>query len=54
MLDPECTQQNFQCRLRAIPPQGIGLSVDVYSPDLFELVKELRRRGLQPGYLEDL
>ena len=52
MLDPECTQQNFQCRLRAIPPQGIGLSVDVYSPDLFELVKELRKRGLQPGYLE--
>jgi uncharacterized protein (UPF0276 family) len=30
----------------------MGLSVDVYSPDLFELVKELRKRGLQPGYLE--
>jgi uncharacterized protein (UPF0276 family) len=52
MRDPEFVQENFQCRLRAIPPQGIGLSVDVYSPDLFELVKELRRRGLQPGYLE--
>lgn len=52
MLDPEFVQHNFQCRLRVIPPQGMGLSVDVYSPDLFELVKELRKRGLQPGYLE--
>ena len=30
----------------------MGLSVDVYSPDLFELVNKLRERGLQPGYLE--
>ncbi|OGW48714.1 MAG: hypothetical protein A2V62_12535, partial [Nitrospirae bacterium RBG_19FT_COMBO_58_9] len=30
----------------------MGLSVDVYSPDLFELVNKLRARGLQPGYLE--
>jgi hypothetical protein len=30
----------------------MGLSVDVYSPDVFELVKQLRERGLRPGYLE--
>jgi uncharacterized protein (UPF0276 family) len=35
-----------------VPPQGMGLSVDVYSPDLFELVNKLRERGLQPDYLE--
>lgn len=45
-------QQDFQRRLRQIPPQGLGLSVDVYSPDLFELVKQLRERGLRPNYLE--
>jgi uncharacterized protein (UPF0276 family) len=30
----------------------MGLSVDVYSPNLFELVIALRERGLQPGYYE--
>ena len=35
-----------------IPSQGMGLSVDVYSPDLFELVNKLRERGLKPDYLE--
>ncbi|MGH7147606.1 MAG: multinuclear nonheme iron-dependent oxidase, partial [Nitrospiraceae bacterium] len=34
------------------PAQGMGLSVDVYTPDLFELVNKLRERGLKPGYLE--
>lgn len=52
MVDLNFVQQDFQRRLREIPPQGMGLSVDVYSPDLFELVKRLRERGLQPGYLE--
>ncbi len=52
MVDPDFVQQDFQRRLRKIPPQGTGLSVDVYSPDLFELVNKLRERGLQPGYLE--
>jgi uncharacterized protein len=52
MVDPDFVQQDFQRRLRKIPPQGMGLSVDVYSPDLFELVNKLRQRGLQPGYLE--
>ncbi|HSV89652.1 MAG TPA: hypothetical protein VLH80_01060, partial [Nitrospiraceae bacterium] len=52
MVDSDFVQQDFQHRLRMVPPQGIGLSVDVYSPDLFELVNRLRERGLQPGYLE--
>jgi uncharacterized protein (UPF0276 family) len=52
MVDSDVAQQDFQHRLMILPPQGIGLSVDVYSPDLFELVNKLRERGLQPGYLE--
>src|SRR5438270_5126844 len=52
MVDPDFVQQDFQRRLRNIPQQGMGLSVDVYSPDLFELVNKLREQGLQPGYLE--
>lgn len=32
--------------------QGLGLSVDVYSPDLIELVSCLETQGLSPGYLE--
>ena len=52
MPDPDFVQQDFQRRLMGVPPLGMGLSVDVYSPDLFELVNRLRERGLQPGYLE--
>ena len=52
MPDSDFVQQDFQRRLKNIPPLGVGLSVDVYSPDLFELVNKLRERGLQPGYLE--
>jgi hypothetical protein len=52
MVDPDFVQQDFQRRIREIPLRGMGLSVDVYSPDLFELVSKLRERGLQPGYLE--
>jgi len=52
MVDPDFVQQEFQHRLRKIPSQGMGLSVDVYSPNLFELVNKLRERGLRPGYLE--
>lgn len=42
----------FSDRLRSIPPQGLGLSVDVYSPDLIDLVDCLAARRLSPGYLE--
>jgi len=52
MVDPDLVQQDFQHRLREIPPQGMGLSVDVYSPNLLELVNKLREQGLRPGYLE--
>jgi uncharacterized protein len=52
MPDFDSVQQNFQHRLRSIPLLEMGLSVDVYSPDLFELVNKLRERGFQPGYLE--
>ena len=52
MVDSDFIHQDFQRRLREISAQGMGLSVDVYSPDLFELVNRLRERGLQPGYLE--
>ena len=52
MPDSDFVQHDFQRRLRSIPPLGMGLSVDVYSPNLFELVNRLRERGLQPGYLE--
>ena len=52
MVDPDFVHQDFQRRLRGIPAQGMGLSVDVYTPDLFELVSTLRERGLKPGYLE--
>ncbi|THJ25013.1 MAG: DUF692 domain-containing protein [Nitrospira sp. CG24E] len=52
MVEPDFVHQDFRRRLRKIPALGMGLSVDVYSPDLFELVNRLRERGLQPGYLE--
>ena len=52
MPDSDFIQQDFQRRLRNIPLLGMGLSVDVYSPDLFELVNMLREQGVQPGYLE--
>ena len=52
MPDSGFVQQDFRRRLRNIPPLGMGLSVDVYSPNLFELVNRLKEQGLQPGYLE--
>ena len=52
MVGSDLVQQNFQRRLKSIPPLGIGLSVDVYSPDLFELVNKLSEREYMPGYLE--
>lgn len=44
--------RQFVERANRIPYYGLGLSVDVYSPDLFELAGELDRRGLTYGYLE--
>ncbi len=42
----------FHKRAARVPWHGLGLSVDVYQPDLFELAGELARRGLDYGYLE--
>ena len=42
----------FQRRVSRIPFHGMGLSVDVYSPDLCELMGTLARHGLSCGYLE--
>ncbi len=45
-------ERKFRDRVEAIPSMGLGLSVDVYAPDLHELVGALRQRGLRVGYLE--
>ena len=46
------SHDNFASRLARIPSHGLGLSVDVYTPDLFELVQSLRAADLPYGYLE--
>lgn len=43
---------NFQNRVARIPVQGLGLSVDVYSPGLLSLLADLTRRQVLPMYLE--
>ena len=42
----------FAARIAHIPVHGIGLSVDVFSPDLLELHRTLTSAGLPPDYLE--
>ncbi len=44
--------REFQRRVEAIPEHGLGLSVDVYVPDLFDLVDALAARRLEVGYYE--
>ncbi|MSR24641.1 MAG: DUF692 family protein [Nitrospiraceae bacterium] len=44
--------EEFLQRVSRIPHHGLGLSVDVYTPDLLELVGELDRREVTCGYLE--
>jgi uncharacterized protein (UPF0276 family) len=44
--------QEFAERISLIPHHGLGLSVDVYTPDLFGLVEALGHQGLECGYLE--
>jgi uncharacterized protein (UPF0276 family) len=44
--------QEFLRRVSLIPQHGLGLSVDVYQPDLFELLDVLEQRSLAYGYLE--
>ena len=45
-------EQEFIQRLVKIPRHGLGLSVDVYSPNLFDLLEALDGRGVTYGYLE--
>src|SRR5574341_1052816 len=46
------SDQGFLDRVSRIPPHGIGLSVDVYQPDLFAVAAAPHARGPVPGYLE--
>ena len=48
----EAVEREFFRRLEQIRVHGLGLSVDVYSPDLPSLLGELRRRQVRPAYLE--
>ncbi len=45
-------EQDFRRRVSLIPGLGLGLSVDVYSPDLFELMSRFAGEESSPGYLE--
>ncbi|ODT45158.1 MAG: hypothetical protein ABS70_03820 [Nitrospira sp. SCN 59-13] len=45
-------KSEFTQRAHDLPAHGLGLSVDVYSPDLLELVCALRAAQLEPDYLE--
>jgi uncharacterized protein (UPF0276 family) len=42
----------FHTRVSRIPFHGLGLSLDVYQPDIFEVTEALARQGLTCGYLE--
>ncbi len=42
----------FRERCAVVPAHGLGLSVDVYSPDLSSLLGSLQRRQVLPAYLE--
>lgn len=44
--------ESFEARAARIPVHGIGLSVDVFSPDLLELHQALKSAGSPPDYLE--
>jgi len=45
-------ERSFQDRVQALPSLGLGLSVDLYQPDLFELMRRLSEASIRPGYLE--
>lgn len=45
-------ESEFIQRAKALSALGAGLSVDVYSPDLLQLVDALDEAELHPGYLE--
>lgn len=45
-------ESEFTQRANALPALGAGLSVDVYSPDVLQLVQALGEAEWHPGYLE--
>ncbi len=48
----ELMQSEFTQRANHVPALGPGLSVDVYSPEVLQLVGAFGEAGLHPGYLE--
>jgi uncharacterized protein (UPF0276 family) len=44
--------EQFQRRALRVPKLGLGLSVDVYSPNLLDLMSRFDREPSQPAYLE--
>lgn len=44
--------QEFLRRVRRIPLHGLGLSVDVHTPEVTSLLRSLRARQVPPGYFE--
>lgn len=52
MVARTVVEREFLRRLEPIRVHGLGLSVDVYSPDLPSLLGALRRRQVRPAYLE--
>jgi uncharacterized protein (UPF0276 family) len=45
-------QREFLRRLEQVQVHGLGLSIDVYSPNLFSLLRALHQRQVVPAYLE--
>ena len=45
-------EKEFSRRLKQVPVHGVGLSVDVYSPDFTSLLGALQQRHAQPTYFE--
>lgn len=48
----QAIHKEFLRRAGRIPFLGLGLSVDVYSPDVFDLYKDLRSQQIPMAYLE--
>lgn len=52
METPDLVERSFFCRLEQVQLHGLGLSLDVYSPDIFTLLGTLRQRQVFPDYVE--
>ncbi len=52
MASASTVEQEFRSRVQTIRPLGLGLSVDLYQPDLFDLMERCSRASVEPGYLE--